>query len=72
MRSAFNVHDALMYPKTDARFGTPENITPLYDNVFEKSTLVPSTLTSMPPKTSNTRPVAVTMMSAWSSFPDFS
>ncbi|MFM8993595.1 MAG: flavin-containing monooxygenase [Actinomycetota bacterium] len=70
VRSARSVHDALMYPKLVARFGTSLYAMPLYVRVWAKSTCWPSTEMSASPSDTNCNPVAVTMMSALRCSPD--
>src|SRR4051794_8155255 len=60
IRSALSVQDALMYPNTEAKLGTPDIIRPIYDSVFPGSTMFPSTISSTPPACCKTSPVAVT------------
>ena len=53
-------------------FGTPVNIMPRYVTVSENTSGSPSIVNSISPSTLRLKPVAVTMMSASSSLPDFS
>lgn len=55
-----------------AKLGRPVSIAPRHTNCLDRSTAWPSTRGVMPPKASSRRPVAVTMMSAASTRPDFS
>ena len=57
---------------TIVKFGTPEIIIPLYETVFDTSTVSPSMLSDIPPMGSRFSPVAVTTTSASRCSPDSS
>ena len=60
-----------MYPKVEIKLGTSEYARPLYIQVSEKSTGLPSILNSTWPRVTRFKPVAVTIMSAFNSSPVF-